>query len=393
MIYYYHLKQVDMHRSLKLLLLSVNGLIRIFPSIAQDEEYVIKILKEHSAAVNSVAISPDQKYLVTGGEDKLLAIFDFTSLEPVHKYPENYFAPHGLVLTLANNIFVGSGNDIKLIDLNSKTLAVYEGNTTPIFSIDYAPERNLITAGSYDYKLKVWDVTSSKIVFMLTGHQKNTLAVAFSPDEKYIVSGSLDKTVKVWNAKSGELMHSLEKHSDNIYDIEFHPSGKFFASASRDLTIRLWDFETGEVVKTYAGHDKGIMDIAFTPDGNHLLSASIDGSIRLWETKTAKMVYTFTGHEGAVNCLALSPDGSSLVSGGADSKVIVWKLSKKIFVEYAFYDEFQAEKEASGQFAEKGKGEKKEDYEIRMIKARQIENEIIERYYQQYIKKLRELPL
>jgi WD40 repeat protein len=382
-----------MNWNLQKILASVLCILTVNQVNGQDEEYIIKVLKEHSATVNSVAISPDCKYLVTGGEDKLLAIFDLSDLHIVSEYADNYFPLHGILITSVNDIFFGSGPDIKLIDLNNKTLAVYEGNTTPIWSIGYAPERNLLTAGSFDYKIKVWDVTSTKIMFTLIGHQKNTLPVAFSPDEKYIASGSLDKTVKIWNAKTGELIRSLEKHSDNIYDVEFHPTGKYLASASRDLTIRLWDFETGEVVKTYAGHDKGIMDIEFTPDGNHLISASIDGSIRIWETKTAKMVYTFAGHEGAVNCIAVSSDGKLLVSGGSDSKVIVWDLSKKIFVEYAYYDEFQADKDNSGLFAPRGKGEKKEEYDARVAKAGVAEQEIIDKYYQLYSKNLREQSL
>ena len=354
-----------------------------------EDDYLVKVIKEHKEAVAAVAISPDGKYLASGGDDKLLLITDWKTLEPLYKYADNYFPPKAIKFTAVDNLFVSSGPDIKLIDLNNQTFAVYQGNATHIWSIDYAPERNKLTAGSYDYKIKVWDVASQKVELTLEGHEKSTLPVAFSPDEKYIVSGSLDKTVRVWNAKTGELMRTLEIHSDNIYDVEFYPSGKYFASASRDKTIRLWDFETGKVVMTYTGHDKGILDIEFLPDGNHLVSASLDGSIRLWQTKTGKMVYTFTGHVGAVNCLAVSPDGRYMASGGADAKVMIWNLSRKIFVEYAFYDEFEAEKSQSPLFDPKHKGEKKEDYEARMVKAVELENQIIEKYYQKYLEDLK----
>ena len=72
-------------------------------------------------------------------------------------------------------------------------------------TIAYAPERSKIAAGSYDYKIKIWNVETTEVELELEGHKKSTLPVAFSPDEKYLVSGSLDKTVKVWNAKTGEL--------------------------------------------------------------------------------------------------------------------------------------------------------------------------------------------
>jgi WD40 repeat protein len=356
---------------------------------AQEDEYLVSIVKEHKANVLSVAFSPDGHYLVSGSEDKVLLIYDLTMQEPKVKFDNNYFPPRAIIVTQVNNIFLGAGSDIKMIDFNNKTLAVYKGNSTHIWSIGYAPERNKLVAGSYDYTIKVWDVATEESELQLEGHKKSTLPVAFSPDEKYIVSGSLDRTVKVWNAKTGELMKTLERHTDNIYDIAFHPTGKYFASASRDKTIRLWDFETGEVVKTYIGHDKGILDIEFTPDGNHLLSASFDGSIRLWQTKTGKMVYTFSDHEGIVNSIDVNHDGTMLASGGADTKVILWKLAKKIFVEYAFYNEFHNELESSSIFDLRRKGEKKEDYEKRRKKAELKEAEIVERYYTKYREEIR----
>lgn len=207
------------------------------------------------------------------------------------------------------------------------------------------------------------------------------------------MSGSRDNTLKVWNAKTGEEMRTLKRHSDNIYDVAFHPSGQYFASASRDKTIRLWDFKTGEVVRTYAGHDKAIMDIEFLPDGNHIISASLDGSIRLWETKTGKMVYTFTGHLGPVNTISVSKDGDFLASGGADKNVLLWELSKKIFVEFAYYDEFWSEKEGSSLFDKRRKGEKKDQYESRMERATEKERVLVEKYYKDYISRLSQIKI
>ncbi|MBN1952898.1 MAG: WD40 repeat domain-containing protein [Bacteroidales bacterium] len=360
---------------------------------AQDDGYVKHIFKDHKESVLSVAFSPDGSFLVSGGDDKCLYLYDLATLELAKEFCDNYFPTLTLEVTALNQIFLGSGSDIKLVDADNKTLTVLSGNSTHIWSLDYAPERNKVAAGSYDYQPKVWDVNSGQMELELEGHKKSVLPIAFSPDEKYLVSGSLDKTLKLWNAGTGELMRTMERHTDNIYDIAFHPSGKYFASASRDKTIRLWDFESGEVLRTYSGHDKGVMSIAFLPDGNHLVSASLDGSIRLWQVKTGKMVYTFTGHEGAVNTLAVNEQGTLMASGGADSKVFLWDLSKKIFVEYAFYDEFYSDKEATGLFDEKRKGEKKEEYEARMEEARIKEAEIVERYYEKYLAQVRELKI
>jgi len=150
----------------------------------------------------------------------------------------------------------------------------------------------------------------------------------------------------------------------------------------------LWDFSKSEVVMTYPGHDKAVFEIKFTPDGNHLLSASLDGTIRLWETKTGKMVYTFTGHYGGTNTIAISTDGKYLASGGNDNRVKLWDLNKKIFVEFAYYEEFNSEKNKSSLLHEKRKDENKQDYEKRMEKAKVFEDQIVDDFYKKYIEEL-----
>lgn len=370
---------------------SLIGFFVLPSALMAQEEYLLKEFKDHQAPVQSVCFSPDNRYVVSGGDDKVLCLHNLTTNSTEFTY-DNFFPTRAIVVTTDNHIFFGSGPDIKEIDYTNKTQAVFKGNTTHIWSIDYGKERNRLTAGSFDYNIKVWNVATQEVELVLKGHTKSTLPVAFSPDEKYIVSGSLDRTIKIWNAQDGSLIKSLEGHADNIYDIEFHPSGKYFVSASRDNTIRLWDFIKGTVLVTYPGHDKAVFEVKFTPDGNHLLSASLDGSIRLWEVKTGKMVYTFTGHLGGTNSISVSADGKFLASGGNDNKVRLWDLSKKIFVEYAFYDEFNSEKDQSGLFSPKQKGETKQQFEERETRAKQFESEIIDKYYQKYIEEINKKP-
>lgn len=351
---------------------------------AQSEEYLIGELKNHKAAVKSLAFSPFGELFATGGDDKALFIINSGTLLVENAITDNYFPVVDIEFFGEDRLFITAGKDIKLIDKQNNKIALLEGNATQFWSIDFAPERNKITGGSYDKKIKVWDITTQKIVLTLEGHEKSTLAVVFSPDEKYLVSGSLDLTIKVWNAQSGELLKSFKMHSGNIYDIAFHPNSRFFASASDDKTIRLWDIEEGKVIKTYAGHDAGVLDIEFSPDGYFLYSASVDGTVNLWEVKTGRRIHSYNAHTGPVNTIAVSPDGNTVLTGGNDSKVFVWNSAKRIIIELNYPNEYRDLISSDPVFEEKRKGESKEAYADRKKEAEIRILEFIENYFEKY---------
>jgi WD40 repeat protein len=350
----------------------------------QDDEYLIQTFSEHKGKVNTVAFSKSGMYLASGGEDKLLMIRNLKDGVNDVEIADNYFPVKDVEFYGDNQLFITAGRDAKLIDLQNNTLALYQGNTTHMWSLDFAPERNKLTAGSYDNKIRVWDVQSEEVDLVLEGHTKSTLPVAFSLDEKYIVSGSRDLTIKVWNAKTGELMHSLEKHSDNIFAIKFHPNTRYFASGSFDKTIRIWDIEKMEVVKTYAGHDGSILDIEFSPEGYFMYSASVDGIVYVWEVSTGEKLYSYILHNGGVNAVAVSNDGNFVATAGDDGKVMLWKSAKYIVVNQLYGDKLAAEKLQMDVFSSRKKGEAKDVYESRMKQAEEKEAELIDKYFALY---------
>ncbi len=356
----------------------------------QEDENLVYILKKHNDAVNALAFTNDGKYLASGGEDRVINIWDVESGELVYSISNNYFPVKYMQFTGDNRILVASGPDVKLIDLQGNLIRAFSGYTTHIWSFEYNERTGRLVAGSFSKKINVWDFNTGTVTATLDGHEKSALAVCISPDGKYIVSGSLDETVRMWNASDGTELKKMDRHSGNILSVKFHPSGKYFASASLDKTIRLWDADSCSVLKTFTGHDKGVVDIAFSPDGYYLASASADKTVILWEVYTGNKLYSFVNHEDAVNTVRFSPDSKYLASGSADKTVMLWKLSKSIFAWYYFQDEIDDEISQSDFFGGKRKDETRQEYTEREEKARLMMNDLTEKYYQKYLKMRRD---
>jgi WD40 repeat protein len=79
----------------------------------------------------------------------------------------------------------------------------------------------------------------------------SVLGCAFSPDGKLIVSASDDYRLKVWDSETGRLLRTLEGHSSYVRGCAFSPDGKLIVSASDDNTLKVWDAETGQTLATF----------------------------------------------------------------------------------------------------------------------------------------------
>jgi WD40 repeat protein/tetratricopeptide (TPR) repeat protein len=229
----------------------------------------------------------------------------------------------------------GSGDKtIKIWDVTTgKVLNTLKGHDwrSVIISVGFSPDGKKLASGSYDKTIKIWDVTTGKLLNTLKGHEGSVNSVGFSPDGKKLASGSDDKTIKIWDVTTGKVLNTLKGHEYSVISVGFSPDGKQLASGSYEKTIKIWDVTTGKVLNTLKGHDwssvNSVNSVGFSPDGKKLASGSYDKTIKIWDVTTGKLLNTLKGHEGEVNSVGFSPDGKQLASGSDDKTIKIWDVT------------------------------------------------------------------
>jgi len=95
-----------------------------------------------------------------------------------------------------------------------------------------------------DGSLMIWDIkpfceSESRMMRCYVGathnFEKNLLKCCWSTDSSLISAGSADRTVNVWDVKSGDLKHRLGGHKGSVNETSI--SGNLIASCSSDKTI------------------------------------------------------------------------------------------------------------------------------------------------------------
>lgn len=213
---------------------------------------------ETSCWALSVAISPDGKILVSGGEDPVdetgsIQVWNLATGELLYEVgPDVIYSvaisPDGQFLASAG--FKGIDED----------------------EIEEIEEAGLIQLRRLD---------TGKVLHTLTEPAGKVYSVAISSDGKLLASGSHNGTVKLWNLRTGELLRSLAGHSLPVHSVAISPDGNLLASGSSDQTVKLWNLQTGELLQTLTEHSEKVSAVAFSPDGQILVSCSSDMTIKV----------------------------------------------------------------------------------------------------------------
>lgn len=323
------------------------------------------VLIGHTAAIRSLAFSPDGKLLASGSDDRSIILWDVETQQPLDQpLKQHDGAVSSLTFNPDQNILASGGEDKAVIlwDLSrQEPLAPpLTEHTSWVNDLAFSPDGQILASGGEDHTIILWDVAKKQpLRAPLRAHQAPVRGLAFGPDGHLLASSSNDKSILLWDVAAGQPQDlPLTGHSHWVYDVAFSPDGQYLVSGSSDHTVILWEVNpqprfgqvlvehpvisqsgasdaTGQFEKTDAEEETdrsrvGVSSLALNVHKNMIASAGRSSSIMFWDMLTGEPVGpALTGHGDQVNSLAFSPDGQWLASGSSDNTIIVWDVERR----------------------------------------------------------------
>jgi WD40 repeat protein len=249
-----------------------SGSIHLWDIVAKKQLYELK----HGAAVNSLIIDSRSQFVISGGSNKKIIIWDLYTGNIVKEIDDYKGSVINIAMNRDENIIsvCGSKEDISLFQFPQGTFVglLRNGHTKgTIYSAFSKSGDQLISIGK-DNQLILWDIATKKVLrkSAISPRTINDSGIEVEtaealPDRSSVLVSyqetRLDKggnsmifryNVAVYNWITGTLEKIIEGNIRNIKVIDISPGGNFYLtdnSTARLKKINFWDLKSGEVVK------------------------------------------------------------------------------------------------------------------------------------------------
>ena len=233
----------------------------------------------HKGQVSCVALSKNGRWLVTGGEDTKVKIWDLTTRH-VH--------------------------------------ADLVGHKAWVRAVAFTDDDKIIVSASLDGEIKKWDVDSGKESDTIVKQRDRIWQTALSHGGKYLaILYALPQRYEVWDLEQDAKIAegSADGHAESA---ALSPGGDKLAIAGGKVLVA--DVASGQWkdITPRQGHFRAV---AFSPDGT-ILAAS-PGDVALMDAKNYELVSDVAQKDGLVRSIAFSAENVRMAVGLSDGQIMI----------------------------------------------------------------------
>ena len=324
-------------------------IVPLIPNVQSDISLLAEIVDV--SVICSTAFSPDNTSLAIGS-NKTLRVYNINDdqflLQFVIEGPEEVSNHIRTVSWTPDSRFIiagGEDHNIRIFDMGNKgnLIATFEAGEGEVFQLECSRSGNFFVAVTGDGALTVWDLSHdpAKRYTKLwqvkretndPNHKIIATSLSLSHNDRFVAVGYDDNYVAIWDLEAHSCAFSSETHTQGVYAIKFIPGDQKLATASLDSTVKLWNIrytEKGielELWRTLTGHTNYALCLAVDPTGKWLISGSKDLTAILTSLDKGEMVFAVKSHSNSIITVAFNSNGTMFATGSGDKSIKIWQF-------------------------------------------------------------------
>lgn len=201
--------------------------------------------RAHAGGVTAAALAANERFVVTGGEDGGVRVWELRSREMICDLREHAARVTGLAL--------------------------------------FRDDAHAISV-SRDRSMVCWDLRRERRVSSHVQRLGGISAVALSRDQSVVITGGLSKAISLWDLREPQPVQVLSPaHGDDeVTALAVFSGSELLASGGADGAVKLWDLRSGRAVASGVGHSARVRGVAASGDGRQVVSVGDDGCVFVW---------------------------------------------------------------------------------------------------------------
>lgn len=296
----------------------------------ENVEQSIKIISDLPDKICSLCITPDDKYIIAGGNNGNICLIDIDESKLVHTFKGHDVTVSDITYSSKHNTVITASEDGTICFWNFDTWRHIKDESHhdgPIYTICPTPDESTVFSGHFDGKINIWSLPEGQCIESFQASDYMIRSLNFHPDGKHFIFGSIPNIyLAVWE-KTCQIIGQVKEDPLPVFNLCFCPDGKHFISDGSHEYLSYWDFETRKQIRKLEGLDSGIASLSIHPNGRIAASGGgIDNSCRVWDIDSGKCISKLMGHTEFVHVIRFSPSGKYLLSGAWDRTIRFWEV-------------------------------------------------------------------
>lgn len=175
-------------------------------------EFINQIQSNHK--LYGVKFNPKNSTIITYGDSDKIDIYSM-NLKYITSLSSKNDEINSIDTTPNGDFLVSGGDDgyVEIWDLNSyKLIHRLQSSSKDIFAVAFSADGKKVASGGAEKVIDIWDRVSGEQLARLEGHQGSITNLAFIDFNRKIVSTAKDKQTKIWDVNKKELFMVISLH-------------------------------------------------------------------------------------------------------------------------------------------------------------------------------------